>query len=109
MERKRKAFPRFYFLSDDELIDILANSRDLYIIQGHLRACFDNVTKLTIIDDDVIEQIHSSEKEVVKLKKVVRTKEVIEKWLDMLQNHIKDTLYNLMKEALKDYNNEPRP
>jgi len=55
MEKKRKAFPRFYFLSDDELIDILANSRDLDIIQGHLKACFDNVVKLTIIDDDVIE------------------------------------------------------
>jgi len=38
--------------------------------------------KLSIIDDDVIEGIHSSEKEHVKLKKVVRTKEVIEKWLD---------------------------
>jgi len=103
MEKKRKAFPRFYFLSDDELINILANSRELDIIQGHLKACFDNVVKLTIIDDDVIERIHSSEKEVVKLTKVVRTKEVIEKWLDMLQNQIKETLYKQLKDGLKDY------
>ena len=105
MEKKRKAFPRFYFLSDDELIDILANSRDLKIIIGHLKACFDNVVNLTIVEDDVIEKIHSNTPpEAVKLKKVVRTKEVIEKWLDQLQSQIKDTLYNLLKEGIKDYN-----
>ena len=67
------------------------------------------MVKLTIIDDDVIEKIHSSEKEVVKLKKVVRTKEVIEKWLDQLQLQIKDSFYNFLKEAIKDYDTQPRP
>jgi dynein heavy chain len=109
MERKRKAFPRFYFLSDDELIDILANSKDLDIIQKHLKACFDNVVKLTIVEEDVISEIHSGEKEVVKLKKVVRTKEVIEKWLDMLQSTIKETLHSCFKDAAKEYNTQPRP
>jgi len=33
MELKRTAFPRFYFLSDDELIDILANSSQYDVIQ----------------------------------------------------------------------------
>jgi dynein heavy chain len=109
MEKKRKAFPRFYFLSDDELIDILANSKDLDIIQKHLKACFDNVVKLTIVEEDVISEIHSGEKEVVKLKKVVRTKEVIEKWLDMLQSTIKETLHSCFKDAAKEYNTQPRP
>lgn len=51
MELKRAAFPRFYFLSSDELIDILANSTNLDIIQGHLKTCFDNIVKLEIGDD----------------------------------------------------------
>ena len=110
MERKRTAFPRFYFLSDDELIDILANSRDLKIIQGHLKVCFDNVVALTLGDDEIIEKVHSGNPtEELKLKKPVRTKEVIEKWLDNLQATIKETLYNLLKEGMKDYGNQLRP
>jgi dynein heavy chain len=109
MEKKRKPFPRFYFLSDDELIDILANSRDLKIIQGHLKACFDNLVALTIGDDEIIEKIHSSEKEVLKLKKPTRTKDVIEVWLKNLQINIRDTLFNYLKEGIKDYGNQLRP
>jgi dynein heavy chain len=32
MNQKRAEFPRFYFLSNEELIDILANAADLSII-----------------------------------------------------------------------------
>jgi len=74
MELKRKAFPRFYFLSNDELIDILANSKNLDIVQQHLKTCFDNIVKLEIVDGESVECMYSAETEKVPLKKVVKAR-----------------------------------
>ena len=44
---KREAFPRFYFLSNDELLEILAQAtRNPKAVEKHLRKCFDAVSTL---------------------------------------------------------------
>lgn len=103
METKRQAFPRFYFLSNDELIDILANSQNLKVIQGHLKTCFDNIVKIDIKDEEIVEAMNSNEKEKVPFKKPVKARGMIEVWLEQLQNTMKENLYQLMKQAQLDY------
>ena len=40
MESKRRAFPRFYFVSSSDLLDILSNGNNPARVQVHMNKCF---------------------------------------------------------------------
>ena len=46
LEQKRMEFPRFYFLSSDELLEVLANAINAAKIEKHLNKMFDNIHSL---------------------------------------------------------------
>lgn len=48
LETKRQLFPRFYFVSNDDMLEILGNSKKPQLIQTHLKKLFDNVNKIRI-------------------------------------------------------------
>lgn len=102
MEGKRKGFPRFYFLSNDELLEILAKSNDLEIIQQNLRTCFDNIMRLDIKDGLDIQSMQSSEGEKVPLFKPQKVRGSVETWLALVEGAMKETIQKIMKAGHSD-------
>lgn len=48
LDSKRNAFPRFFFISDDELLSILGSS-DPTCVQEHMIKMFDNIASLRLV------------------------------------------------------------
>lgn len=48
LERERNSFPRFYFVGDEDLLEILGNSKDLIRVQKHFKKMFAGLKILII-------------------------------------------------------------
>ena len=102
LETRRVSFPRFYFLSDEELLKILANADDREILQNFLKVLFDGINRLNEDEVHNIEEMVSKEGEVIKFLKPVKSSGSVEVWLGKVQEVMKETLAKLIKEANKE-------
>ncbi|KAF6207541.1 hypothetical protein GE061_015988 [Apolygus lucorum] len=116
LESKRVVFPRFYFLSNDELLEILAQTRNPHAVQPHLRKCFDAIARIEfgvrrVIGDDKSEGIPtndikamiSPEGEIIQLGKGLKARGNVEEWLGHVEASMFNTLWLLMKACIKDF------
>ncbi|MCJ8744212.1 hypothetical protein PDJAM_G00116030 [Pangasius djambal] len=108
LETKRGSFPRFYFLSDDELLEILSQTKDPTAVQPHLRKCFENIARLRFQTDLQITHMYSGEGEEVRLFLPVWPTGNVEDWLCDVEKSMKLSLRDNIERSLKVYPEEPR-
>ncbi|XP_030760043.1 dynein beta chain, ciliary-like isoform X2 [Sitophilus oryzae] len=114
LETKRLAFPRFYFVSSADLLDILSNGNQPDLIQRHLTKLFDSLGKLVFIQEGgknskrAKEMISKENEEHVPFASVCDCSGKVEMWLNRVIDVMRATLLKLFAEAVITYDEKPR-
>lgn len=99
LERERKSFPRFYFVGDEDLLEILGNARNMPRIIPHFKKMF-GFSSIQIIDDQIF-AVSSKEGEVVTLHRRIKCgpSNRIHEWLSQLEMQSKESLRLYLLDA----------
>lgn len=120
LEEKRKIFSRFFFVSNEELIEILGDSQKPRSIQKHLKKCFEGINKVTFravpklksdhldlaVKEEEITHLVSKEGEKIELRTKIHPHEYdgrVEEWLWDLEQSMKESIQKVIADGLRDY------
>ncbi|THD25188.1 Cytoplasmic dynein 2 heavy chain 1 [Fasciola hepatica] len=110
LEDKRSIFPRFYFLGDDDLLEILGQSTNPAVIQTHLRKLFQGIHHVQFdgLDELVsgktsvatLTAMCSLDGETVPLQRPIQLTNEVEVWLGRLATEMQSTLSENLTQCL---------
>eukprot|EP00002_Diphylleia_rotans_P017763 TRINITY_DN3442_c0_g1_i2.p1 TRINITY_DN3442_c0_g1~~TRINITY_DN3442_c0_g1_i2.p1 ORF type:complete len:3137 (-),score=716.67 TRINITY_DN3442_c0_g1_i2:70-9480(-) len=103
LETKRNAFPRFFFISDDELLSILG-TQDPRNVQEHMIKLFDNVIALEFgRNAKTVIGMKSTEDEYCEFRNPASSEGSVETWMSGVEAEMRKTLHRITKEAVFHY------
>ena len=109
LETKRMVFPRFYFVSDDDLLEILGQSKDPLAVQKHMKKCFEGIKSLKMIPPGLANKcfeasmMHSPDGEIAAFADNVVIDGAVEMWLVLVEKAMRRGISKLLGVSIQGY------
>eukprot|EP01042_Synura_sphagnicola_P001438 gene1438-1642_t len=105
LDQKKKIFPRFYFVSNVALLDMLANGTNPPKIMKYLGDCYDSLSQLTFVKDEsgtpsikVVNEMVAKDRERLPMSEPFVMEGEVERYL----NSLTDAMILTLKLKLQD-------
>lgn len=105
LERQRSQFARFYFVGDEDLLEMIGNSRDVMTVRRHLGKMFAGISMFLVAENmDVIEGVESREGEHVAYIRPVTISDdpAINAWLGRIESEMQACLAENLNLAVTE-------
>lgn len=109
MEKKRAHFPRFYFISNSQFLEILSQTKDFKKIKDNLGKIFESIEDVELKEERYITKFYSRLKESHELcSEILIHGKNVEVWMLSLEKDIFKTVRKYMENCLADYHERSR-
>ncbi|KAK4688349.1 dynein cytoplasmic 1 heavy chain, partial [Tremellales sp. Uapishka_1] len=105
LEKERSSFPRFYFVGDEDLLEIIGNSKDIRRIMKHLKKMFAGISVLQLDEDETeLQGFASGEGEQVSFRAPILLKDYpkINDWLARVESEMRLSLAHLLFRSVQE-------
>ncbi|CAN7982336.1 unnamed protein product [Ixodes hexagonus] len=105
LERERSSFPRFYFVGDEDLLEIIGNSKNIPRLQKHFKKMFAGVAAIVLNEDNtLVTGLSSKEGEEMTFSTPVSIAEnpKINEWLSLVEKEMRVTLAKRLASAVAE-------
>ncbi|KAL6262835.1 hypothetical protein P5V15_005625, partial [Pogonomyrmex californicus] len=103
LETKRRIFPRFYFVSNDDILEILAHAKRPDLMQPHIRKLFANIKSLklakSLTGKHVADGMYSNDEEYIEFNEPVLLEGQVEYWLCDVEAAMRVTLREVLRQC----------
>ena len=105
LETQRQAFARFYFVGDEDLLEIIGNAKEITNVQKYFNKMFAGINSIDNEDKNLLKGMFSKEAEIVPFDKPFKISDFskINEWLSEMERQMQTSLQTQFELTLTDW------